>query len=379
MKILLDTHTIHQRKTGMERYWRNMISCLPPAAPKAEFVLYGNKNFTHGKNRIYVPRSDNGLFRIAWGFHDAVRRWKPDIIHVNYFAPLIKIVPVVNTVHDVCFAIHPDQYRIETLAPFSLFMRRSLVMSDALICPTAVVKKQIESVYGISEDKIRVIPEAADSVFRPLKRTRDLRSYLRKKYAVTEKYFLVVGNIEKRKKPIAIIETFFELRKKFPGMQLVFVGKNMPGTDLEFLFQRGYSQQIIFLSRVADQDLCRLYNGALSLIYYSKDEGFGLPIIESFACRTPVICADTSVFREIAPKGAVFAKNDAGLYRAMESLAVRPDVAARLAREGQIVSRRYSWSETAKATARVYDEVFLNSYSVVRAERMRGKNIRKTK
>ena len=108
---------------------------------------------------------------------------------------------------------------------------------------------------------------------------------------------------------------------------------------------------------VADADLPAFYAGAEALLFPSLYEGFGIPILEAFACGTPVVASDVSALPEVAGHAAVLVDprdEDAiadGLMRTLRDDALRKD----LARRGRERLRRFDWTETARRTVAGYE------------------------
>jgi len=161
----------------------------------------------------------------------------------------------------------------------------------------------------LNEKKIFVTYEAADSVFKHIKNKNKVKNFLKERFNISDNYFLVVGNIEQRKRPKEIIEAFKKILKKYPKTLLVFAGPNKLKMKEE--------KNIRILEYVSDQELNYLYNGALALAYFSLCEGFGLPLVEALKTKTPIICSDIPVFKEIVKNVGLFAKDKKQLTQKM--------------------------------------------------------------
>ncbi|WP_267406958.1 glycosyltransferase [Methylobacterium sp. GC_Met_1] len=168
-----------------------------------------------------------------------------------------------------------------------------------------------------------------------------------------EPYFICVGTIEPRKNLSTVIAAMRHLRA--PAVQhlrMVVVGQagwsitaedltNLAGTD---------ASRITFLGRVPDEQLWGLYSGAICTVFPSLAEGFGLPIIESFSCGTPVVTSNGSSMAEIADSGALLVDptNSVDIAMAVEKLATDPLLRSALAQEAELRSRHFTWEACAE-------------------------------
>jgi len=315
MKILLDAHMLGQKETGNERYWKNLALSLAKFINPKNIILYSNlpkeklpKEFQ--KFIIFTPKFKNGFFRIFFGFNQAIKKFKPDLIHVQNFAPFKKTIPIINTVHDVCFKTYPETFSKKSKIAFNFFFESSLKKSDAVVVPSYFVKNMLLKYYPfLDEKKIFVTYEAADPIFKYIKNKDKVRFFLKKRFNINNNYFLVVGNIEPRKRPKEIIYAFKKILKRYPKTLLVFAGPNKLKLKEE--------KNIRILEYVSDKELNYLYNGALALIYFSLCEGFGLPLVEALKTKTPIICSDIPVFKEIVKNIGLFAKDKTQLTQKM--------------------------------------------------------------
>ena len=102
-----------------------------------------------------------------------------------------------------------------------------------------------------------------------------------------------------------------------------------------------------------------LYRNAISLIYPSLYEGFGMPILEAFACHCPVLLSNTSCFPEIAQDaGFYFSPYELdSLLNSMEQILLDNSLRDLLINKGRDREKEFSWNKTAKQTLEVYKSV----------------------
>ncbi len=333
MKILFDSHVLGKNKTGLNRYTTNVIQRL---------------HETDVGLSLYTPRFPSGLYRIVAGFTSAVQSQRPDILHVQNFTPLVKTCPIVNTVHDLCFKFHPDSFSLKSRLAYFFFFKRSLMLSDKIIAVSDSVKKSLENIYNIDPKKIVVIYEASDKNFFYIQNKTKVKKVLLKKFSIRKPFFLVVGEANKRKNIGPIITAHKLLTKNYKDINLVFAGQDKANNQI--------NKNNKYLGHVTNEDLNILYNGATALIMNSLCEGFGLPLVEAMACKTPIICNDIEVFREICDKSALYTKNAHDISWAMTYLLSKNNY-TKYSQLSYTEGKRFSWDSTASKTISVYNEV----------------------
>ncbi len=368
MKILLDAHMLGQKQTGIERCWSNLAANLKKNK-NADIILYSNlskeklNSFASSGVKVYKPSSKNGFYRILLGFNQAIIKERPDLIHVSNFTPYTKSCPIITTVHDLCFKTYPETFKSKSLLAYNLFFKHSLDLADAVIAVSLSTKNNLINYYGVDQAKIFVVYEAPDPVFQYFENKNKLKQEIYERFKIDRDFFLVVGDVDKRKTPLSIIRAFQNFSKN-NGLQLVFVGQN----KMMDIINRQYKDElskvnIRFLDYVSDYELKYLYNGASALIFNSLCEGFGLPIVEAMSCKTPVICSDIPVFREIAHNAAVFVKNEIELYKAMKLVIQDVSLRGKYAELGFQRSKFFSWDKAANDTMKIYELVLDNNRS----------------
>jgi len=152
-------------------------------------------------------------------------------------------------------------------------------------------------------------------------------------------FVLHVGSNARRKNREGVLRIFSRCREKWNG-QLIFAG-DLLGPQLRSLASAlGISDRIIQVENPANEILEALYNCALTLLYPSRFEGFGWPIIEAQACGCPIVCSNAGPLPEAA--------GDAGLFHDVDDEAGFAADLLRLANEAE----RKEWSEKSLRNAK---------------------------
>lgn len=284
-----------------------------------------------------------------------------DIVHypsVDFFhlsLPLRFPKKSVVTVHDVIPLKYPTHYpagikgSIKTKIQLSRLRRADAVLTDAQSVIGDVVR-----IAGVDRRRLTSIPLAPRSIFsRKVQQRRPL--------GLTGKFFLTVGDVGWNKNIVRLGRAV--KKTSFP---IVCVGRGfrqIPTDHPELkdfkIFHATFREdpQFIFTGHVSDQTLVALYRRAIALVLPSRDEGFGLPVLEALAAGCPVITSDLPVLREVGGQVVRYVdpNDDDDIVDALKQVASLKSVdRLRLIRKGKEHARQYTWGKTAEQTMQIY-------------------------
>jgi glycosyltransferase involved in cell wall biosynthesis len=343
--VAIDADVLGRRRTGDETYMANLLRELAPLADQERLAAVTRRPdlVPKGIEAVELPARSQ-VTRMAIGLPRVLRRLRPALGHFNYVIPPAYRGPAVVTVHDLSFERDPalmglrDRFFFRTLVP------RSARRADRVLAVSERTKHDLVERYGVAEERIVVTPNAVDPVFRP-----NGAAPKRAPYA------LFVGGIQPRKDPLAAVEALALLDGE---LNLVVVGaEKRGGAELRTALRRlGLEQRVELAGHVEREELATLYRGAACLVFPSRYEGFGLPILEAMASGTPVVAASAGAIPEVAGDAAVLVEpGDAAAIAAgiEHALADRE----RLVAAGLERARSFSWGDTAVRTLAVYREL----------------------
>jgi glycosyltransferase involved in cell wall biosynthesis len=225
--------------------------------------------------------------------------------------------------------------------------------------PSDHTRRDIIETYKIEPERVSVTPLAASRHFAPADE-RDVRR-VRERYKINGDYILAVGSIQPRKNLSRLIHAYSLLRQrraraKLP--QLVLVGKLawLYGETLRAIREQGIEALTILTGYVPEADLPALYTGALSFVYPSYFEGFGLPPLEAMQCGAPVIAGNrTSLPEVVGDAGLLIDPFDVeALAQAIARVIDDSDLRERLRARGLERASHFSWRTTARLTLEAY-------------------------
>ena len=374
MRIGIDVRTLSGRYTGDRTYWRGLLGGLAAIDHENEYFLYSRlppegdppklgANF-HWRE-VSTPRQD-ALWMLT-AFPRALKTDKIDLAHTQYNIPLLGApCPVVTTVHDVSFRVHPelflpkDRWILNTLVP------RSMQKATRVIAVSESTRRDILRFYKqISKEHVTVVLEAADSRFVPPPGGQETaRAAANKQLDLEDRpYLLTVGVLQPRKNLALLLDAFalLKLGPNPPPHRLVIAGKRgwMDDTDAQIAeLPEEVAREIALAGYVADDDLPTLYGGADALCYPSKYEGFGLPPLEAMACGCPVLCSRSSSLPEVVgDAGILLPADDSNAWaNALAKLLSTPAILTRWRLRGPERAALFSWEKAARETLDIYEE-----------------------
>jgi glycosyltransferase involved in cell wall biosynthesis len=216
-------------------------------------------------------------------------------------------VSSVVTAHDVIWRKFPSDYKAIDRQLYDFKYGRSMQIATSIIAISECTKRDIIDAYGIDPDKITVIYQGCHERFHRV--TEAAEAAVMQNYNLPERYYVAVGTVQGRKNQLMAAKALPALPA---DIKLVIVGGR---TDYakqidRFAAAHGVTDRIIWLPSVPVTEIPALYSGAIFSSYTSRYEGFGIPVIESLSCHTPVIAATGSCLEEAGGKGAIYVNPD---------------------------------------------------------------------
>jgi glycosyltransferase involved in cell wall biosynthesis len=362
MRFGIDAHAIGRHLTGNEVYVRNLLEQYAGLDRESQFLAYlsvpgADQAVPNSFEKRWV--SNNPFVRLGFDLSRGLRRDKPDLLHVQYTAPLLCPVPVVVSVHDVSYLEHPEFFPRARRMQLKLTVERTVRRAAKVVTLSEFSRNGIARAYGMDPEKIAVVPAACAEIFQPRPKS-SAKAFVDGRFAIQGPMILCVGDLQPRKNPIGLIRAFEELVANYPQLthSLVFVGKDTwfaPRVH-QIAEASPFGNRIRFTGYVNDEELLQLYNASDLFVFPSFYEGFGIPILEAMACGRAVACANTSAMKEVAGDAALLFNpySTREMVTAMRDLLLDDELRHRTERRGLQNAARYSWRQTARQTLDVY-------------------------
>lgn len=359
MRIGIDAHMLGDRSGGNESYYSNILRNMKTDDAN-EYILFVRKGTDISAYRyqykIVEFRSTNSIIRNLVEIPKLCRKYKLDVIHMQYFIPFHCCCPIICTIHDICFEHYKNIFTQKEYIRQRLLIPYAAKHSTYVVTDSDYSKRDIIEHYGLAKSKVVVSYAAVNSSYCKLTKEKLKENELREQFGISKSPFvLTVGNLQPRKNIRRLIEAFcqFSNQKSFDG-ELVIVGKKAWMYDEIISSAVKGSGKIIFTDYVDEQDLIRLYNAALFFIYPSFFEGFGLPPLEALACGTPVAVANATSLPEVVGNAGKYFDplNVSDIVKTLEQMVYDGESCDSNLMKKQV--DKFSWSKSAQIVKECY-------------------------
>ena len=291
-----------------------------------------------GKNRILENINLTATRR-------ALAKGEFDVFHSTYSKPYLpkytRGKPYVITVQDLTHEKFPE---LPTAAREAAEEKLSIKYADRIITPSRSTADDLISLYPEAAEKVRVI---LDGVRVPQK--------LEAVPGLPEKFILHVGTRAFYRN----FSTAARAAARIKNVSLVCVGGGAFTEDEKQLFRQLGISDRVHQYRLNENQLFYAYSKAEVLVFPSLAEGFGLPTVEAMSMGCVPVLSDIPCFREIGADGALYFdpmddKECAGqLSRVIEDRELKNELVSR----AKAALHRFDWTNTAKQTLAVYQEL----------------------
>jgi glycosyltransferase involved in cell wall biosynthesis len=361
LTVGIDGRAFASPAAGVRRYVLGLVPALM-ASGDVEIVALGGARETAPQGVRHVEEPWHPPTNLGWstvGLPRAAAQAGVDVIHAPaYTAPLWSGVPVVLTIHDVSYERHPEWYPYRRDRTRRLFYRRSARAAAHVLTDSEFSATEIAAAYGIARHDITVAPLGVSQSFAPsTSHVGDLPA------GVTPPFLLHVGDLHERRNLGIVGDALLTLRDTGGSapvtLVLAGVDRGVGDTLRQRLNDRRSPDVVVCLDTVTDDQLVALYRAAHALVYPSRYEGFGLPVLEAMACGTPVIASSAASIPEVLGDAGILLHPDDGPgWTASISKVIDDErLRARLSTAGLARAKSFTWSRTAQLTLAVYRRV----------------------
>jgi glycosyltransferase involved in cell wall biosynthesis len=353
------------RVGGSEEYVTRALAPLDEVAPDVRPVLFvlpglatAHPALAGRYELVTAPltgrrRSLRVVAERTWLAREAARRRLPLVHHAGGTAPPLPraSADVVLSMHDIQYVAFPHYFTRLKLEWLRREVPAGLARATVITAPSEFVRGTLDAELGVAPERVQVVPHGLPAGFATGPVDEDA---LRARYHLHGPFLLYPAATYPHKNHLLLLDVLARLRDR-PELQLVLTGGPGLGEEgvVRAINQRGLRDRVRRTGRVPDRDRDGLLRCADALVFPSRYEGFGQPVLEALACACPVACSDLPPLREVAGDAAVYFDPDDP-----ESIAagVREAI-ARGGASGPARAAQFSWDETARRHDAVYREL----------------------
>jgi len=303
-----------------------------------------NKNFK-GKTRLMnIFNNINSISHL--------KRQSFDIFHPTYYNPyFLKYLdkkPFVITVYDM---IHEKFNDMFPKGDKTTQYKKILVdKASKIIAISQNTKNDLIDVFNIKSEKIEVVYLGNSFIPKNIKIMN---------IKIPQKYILFVGSRRGYKNFDLFLESVSEILKKSKDLHLLCVGGgSFNKYELRMLEKLGIENQAMHFN-FDDDTLAYIYQNALLFVFPSLYEGFGMPILEAFACNCPVVCSNTSSLPEVGGEAAYYfdPNNKDSIKSSIERVLFDDELRNKIIQKGKNRLKNFCWEDTALKTKKIYEGI----------------------
>lgn len=302
-----------------------------------------NQNFK-GKNRLM--NIFNNINSISY-----LRRQNFNIFHPTYYSPyFLKYLgkkPFVITVHDM---IHEKFKNMFPKNDKTTQYKKILVnKASKIIAISQNTKNDLIDVFNVKSEKIEVVYLGNSLMPKNIKTNIE----------IPQKYILFVGSRRAYKNFDLFLESVVKIFKKNKNLYLLCAGGGSFNEYEKKMFEKlGIKNQVIQFN-FDDDTLAYIYKNAILFVFPSLYEGFGIPILEAFACNCPVVCSNTSSLPEVGGEAAYYFDpyNKDSIKSSIERVFFDDELRNKMIQKGKNRLKMFSWENTALKTKKIYESV----------------------
>jgi glycosyltransferase involved in cell wall biosynthesis len=318
MNVLLISNYPPDKQQSMLRYADMLQQELRKRGHTVDIVyppvVLGGFSFLRGSVKKWIGYIDKYLFAPSYLRKKAAQS---DIIHIcdhsnAMYLKCAGMKPVLITCHDLLAifsarGVYPATDVGLTGKILQRWIAANLSRAPHAICVSTKTQEDLETLSSGIRAKTKVIHNPLNWNYSPASSNAIADAKAKSGLAETE-YLLHVGGNQWYKNRLGVMQIFTALQRypRFQNVKLMMAGKPWTSEMRQYCKSAGQTDRILERVEIPNEELQALYSGALALLFPSREEGFGWPVLEAQACGCPVITSDRPPMTEIAGDAALF-------------------------------------------------------------------------
>ena len=336
IKVFIDVFYYQAALSGIRTYINELVLGAKNSENKNIEYFFSHDINQWGQNHKFL-NSKNRLSRLY--FHIYYFFWKQIILPFkilkhkpnvlicpDFVAPLWHLKTLkLCVIHDTLFWDYPKNYSALWRKYYTKLISLGLRGNSSIITTSNYVKSNLESLFSKQNFSINVIYQSF------IKSKTDDDRILKTLNLKDSDFLFHVGSFDKRKDLITLVKAFKLLKedKTNKHLKLVLTGQKIINGNIEvlneletYIFTNNLSKSVLMTGYLSDAEISSLYKKALIYVFPSVEEGFGIPVLEAFAMRTPVVASNAEAMVEIADGAAEHynARDQVELFKTLTKL-----------------------------------------------------------
>jgi glycosyltransferase involved in cell wall biosynthesis len=373
MKIAVNTRLLlKDRLEGIGWFSYECLKRMVISHPEHEFIFFFDRpyaqEFIFASNVTPVvlhPQSRHPLLWyifFEWSVYHALKKYRADIfISTDGWLSLRSKVKTLNVIHDLNFEHFPQFIKFSHRVYLNYFFRRFATRADRIVTVSDYSKNDIATLYNIAKDKIDVVYNGANTLYKPV--NAEVKQRIKSEFTSGKPYFVFIGSLHPRKNLANLFRAFDLFRKSFTSeSKLMIIGqKQWWNTEISAAYEAmEYKNEVIFTGRLTPEKLNEMLASSKALVYVSLFEGFGIPIVEAFYAETAVITATTTSMPEVAGDAAILVDpySVTAIAEALHRIDTDDELRLSLIEKSKIRRNAFSWDLSAGKLWEAVEKLF---------------------
>jgi glycosyltransferase involved in cell wall biosynthesis len=370
MVIAVDARPLQTNATNESAdFIRELIIGLAKMNELHQFVLFADVNISpeiilpqNASLVILTPRPTN-FISYKWWYDvkvaGALKKYKANIfICTSGICSLATSVPQVLIIRDFAFLHHPSYFSKQSRSFYRRFTYRFLEKATSIITFSELTKKEMTSTYKILNQKISIVPVAANQSFKPLNWGE--RELVKEEYGKGCEYFVFNGGLNPVANLLNVLKAFSIFKKwQKTNLKLVItVNENESKEQLEKLDSYKYKNEVLLAENLTNNDLAKVIGAAYAMIFPPLYEGIGATVLKAMQCEVPVITSVNSSMTEISRENALYCNPESPQEIADQMKLIFKDeqLRNRLITAGREKVKEFSWEKNLRFTSQLIDK-----------------------
>jgi len=377
VKIAVNTRLLIKGKLGGIGWFSfQTLKRITRDHPEHDFIFIFDRSyhpdFIFSKNIrpvVLSPQARHPLLWYIW-FEYRISRFlekeKPDLfLSPDGFLSLHATVPSLAVIHDINFYHLPENLpffvRKYYLKYFPLFAQKAARIATV----SKYSKSDLVKNYQVSPDKIDVVYNGSDEIFQPMNPAEQHR--IKKEISSGQEYFVFIGALSPRKNLSRLLKAF-DLFKKRTGLpnKMVVIGDPLFRNckERETHSRMHFKEDVIFLGRIPREKIKEVLASSRALIFVPYFEGFGIPILEAFRCKVPVVCGNQTSLPEVGGEAVLYADpfSIESITKGMIEVDKNKELRKELIEKSSERVKMFTWEKTAALLWKVIKTTVSNNF-----------------